>query len=883
MRRWLRRGRLDAERAREMQAHIDHLVDDLVSHGCSRDAAIRQAHRRFGNATRFREEIYRMNSVPLLEPLLRDVRYAFRMLRKTPGFTAIAVTILAVGIGVNAAVFSVVNALLLRPLPYPDPHRLATMRVSGQGARGEFSRDAALDGATFLAIRDNAKLIDVAAQGPGGWGGGVNMVAGTHAANVDQARVSAGYFRVLGVAPFIGREFSPDDDREGAAPVAILSHGLWARAFASDPAVVGRAIMLRGEPYIVTGVMPASFASGAAVDVWTPLRPSRSGEGGGTNYSIVARLRPGASWSQASAEIDRIASPVFRPQFGKNVTALSCSLIPLQTGNTTGIREPLIMLWGAVGLVLLIACVNLAGLLLARSGARTREIATRLALGSGRTAVIRQLLAESGVLGFLGALAGLGLGWLILQELKELSAGVIAVGYPIEFDGRVLGATLFAALLTSTLFGLVPALQSSRLDVQRTLVESSTRSVAGGTQRSRRLLVVAEVAMGVVLLVGAGLLVRTFVELKGLSPGFDPANVLTATVSLQDARYREAGKVAALFDESLARITRYPGVSAAGVTLGLPYTRLLNMGVRPLDGNVSPDKPQIANVSYITPGFFSALNVPLKSGRDFSGGDRSASAPVAIVNQEFARRYYETAGALGRRVRVMGADRLVVGVVGNTRSTTSGFQGYTDPLVTPPIVYVPATQVSGESFRLIHTWFSPAWVVKASGPVEGVGRGIREAIAAVDPLLPISRLEAIADVQASSLSAQRLMASLVAGLGAVALLLAAVGIYGMIASSVTERTRELGVRLALGASPGQVLRNVVLPGMITTAAGIGIGGVASLFVVRLMQSFIWGVTPTDPLTFIAVVLTLLAVALIAAVVPALRVLRLDPALTLRAE
>jgi predicted permease len=883
VRRFFRRGRLDAERVREMQAHLDHHVDDLVAAGSMRDHAIKEARRRFGNPAAFREEIYDMNSLPALEPLVRDLRYAFRMLRKTPGFTVIALVTLAVGIGVNTAVFTVVNAVLLKPLPYPQPERLATIMTIATSPRGVFQTSSNLDGATFLTLRDTAKTIDVAAQGAGGWGVGVNMVAQNRAANVQQARVSAGYFTVLGVLPLVGREFNADEDRAAGAAVAILSHALWTRVFNSDPGIVGAAIMLRGEPYTVVGVMPSSFNSGGTTDVWTPLRPSASGEGGGMNYGLVVRLRRGISPEQASAETGQIASPVLAKQYSRDAT-IECSLIPLQTGETEGIKQPLLMLWGAVGLVLLIACVNIAGLLLARAGSRTREIATRMALGSGRRAVIRQLLVESALLALGGGALGIAVGWAVLAALIQLSADVFPLGYPVQLDARVLAITLIVALVTSVFFGLVPALHASRVDVQAALAESGTRAVAGGQGRwARWLLVAGEVAMGVVLLVSAGLLVRTFVHLRSLSPGFDPASVTTATISLQDKRYEDPVKVNRLFTETLAAIRRQPGVEAAGVTLGLPYTRLLNLGFGRVEGGTAEDKGGMTNLSYITPGYIEALRLPIRQGRAFADSDRADSAPVAIVNEEFVRRYYKGQDAVGLHIRVAGSPREIVGVVANARAASSGLGGDGSPLILPFVVYVPATQTGAGFLKQVHVWFSPSWVIRSSGPIAGLADGVRQAVAAVDPMLPIAKMETMADVQAASLAQQRFMMSVVLGLGGVALLLAAIGIHGLIASSVAERTRELGIRLALGASGRQVLQEVVMPGVILAGVGVAIGTAASLAVVGILRSFLWGVTPTDPLTFGLVVVTLLAVALFASIIPALRVLRLDPALTLRAE
>ena len=884
MRRFFRRGRLDAERAREMQAHLDHHVDDLIAAGYTRDRALSEARRRFGNPTAIREEIYEMNSVPVFEPILRDLRYAVRMLRKTPGFTVIALLTLAVGIGVNTAVFTVVNALLLKPLPFPEPHRLATLlTIATTQAGGTFPRQLTLDGGTFIALRDNAATIDVAAQGSGGWGVGVNMVAQNAAANVKQARVSANYFRVLGIPPLMGREFTADEDRAGGAAVAVLSHALWTRIFNADPSIIGSAISLRGEPYTVVGVMPAGFNTGAPVDVWTPLRSSATGEGGGTNYALHARLRPGVSWEQASNEVSQIASPEMKKNYSDPATAVQCWLMPLQVAETGGLRQPLYMLWGAVGLVLLIACVNVAGLLIARSGLRSREIATRMALGSGRVAVIRQLLVESAVLAMAGGAAGIGVGWLVLEGLKQLGTDVFAFGYPVVLDARVLMVSLIVALGTSVIFGLVPALHASRVNVQGTLAEAGTRAVAGGRGRwARQLLVVAEVALGVILLVSAGLLVRTFVHLRGLDPGFDPSNVTVASVSLQDKRYEDPLRVRRLFDDTLAEIRRQPGVEAAGVTLGLPYTRLLNVYFTRVEGMTDQDKGGMTNMSYVTPGYVETLRIPLRSGRAFADADTTEAPPVAIVNEQFVRRYYKDQELLGKHIRIAGAVREVIGIVGNARATSSGL-AESGPVIEPYAVYVPASQMPAGSMRQYHVWFSPSWTIRSSAPVATIAETVRQAVRAVDPLLPVAKIDTMVSVQSAAIASQRFTMSLVVGLGIVALLLAAIGIHGLIASSVTERTRELGIRLALGASGPQVLKDVVVPGIVLAAVGVGIGSAVALAAVRLMRSYLWGVQPGDPLTFLTVIVGLLAVALAASVIPALRVLRLDPALTLRAE
>ena len=882
--RFFRRGRLDAERAAEMRTHLDHYVDDLMAGGATRDEAVRQARRRFGNPAAIREEIYEMNSIPVFEPIVRDLRYAGRMLRKTPGFTAIALLTLAIGIGVNTAVFTVVNALLLKPLPFPEPDRLATVTTVIQRPAGGYERSA-VDGKMFLALRDNATTID-AAVSSGGFGSGVNLVANGAAANVEQRRVSAGYFRVLGVPPLMGREFTADEDRQGGPPAAILSYGLWQSVFAGAPDILGRAITLRGEPYTVVGVMPQGFTTGAPTDVWTPLRPSTGGEGGGTNYGLVVRLRPNVDWLQAQAEINQIDVPEVMKDYeraaDKDEIRINCALVPLQQRDMSELRQPLLMLWGAVGVVLLIACVNIAGLLLARSSLRAREIATRMALGSGRRAVVRQLLVESAVLALAGGVLGLLVGDAVLLGLKALSRNVFTLGYPIELDARVLGVTLIVALATSVLFGLVPALQASRIDVQTALAESGTRAVARGNGPWRRALVVGEVALGVVLLVAAGLLLRSFAHLRGLDPGFDPTHVMTAQVSLQDARYKDAETINRLFEASLARIRQQPGVEAAGVALGLPYTRLLNLGFGRVEGATPDDRGGMANVSYVTPGFFEALRLPLEIGRSITDGDRAASVPVAVVNQQFVDTYYKGQNVLGLHIAVAGARREIVGVVANARATSSGLSD-DGPLPVPFVVYIPAAQTPAGTFNLVHTWFSPAWVIRSSGPIQGLPDQIRQAVSTVDPMLPIAKIESMEAVQGDALAQQRFMMSLVVGLGTVALLLAAIGIHGLIATSVGERTRELGIRLALGATGRQIVRDIIAPGVVLTAVGVAFGMLGAFWTVRLLQSFLSGVTPADPVTFVAVALTLLVVAFVASTIPALKVLRLDPAKTLRAE
>jgi predicted permease len=811
-----------------------------------------------------------------LAPAWRDLNYATRVLRKRPAFTITSVLTLALCIGANTAIFSVVDSVLLRPLPYPQPDALFDVITSlhGKGVDGEQDSQT---GATWFAIRDNASDLDSAVLGGGM---GVNLATHGKAQYVHQQRVSAGFFRVLGIHPLLGREISPDEDRPGGPPVAVLSYPLWQHAFAGGSSIVGASITLRGEPYTVVGVMPSGFQTNVATDVWTPLRPNTAGEGSGQNYEVIGRLKPGVSWAEAEAQIAVVGESALKQTYRAGIQA-QLQLIPLKRGWTSDIRKPLLILWGTVAAVLLIGCVNIAGLLLARSSERTREIATRMAIGSGRAAVLRQLLAESVVLASIGGLAGIGLGYAGLRGLKWLAVSTFESWQDITLDPRVLAVAAGVSLLTSLLFGLIPALQASRIDIRSALSESGARGVAGGSHKLRGILVAGEVALGVMLLVGAGLLIRTFAYLQGLNPGFDGRNVITAKISLQDARYTTSEAVARLFDQSLQRIKQLPGVDSAAVGLALPYERGLNMGFRRLDGPHVDSRGAITDLGYITPEYFETLRIPLHRGRVFRIADNASSQQVAIVNEAFVRRYLSEQDPLGSHIMTNNIAREIVGVVGDVQQKPGW--GPTSPIAAIAAVYVPAAQAPAGLFRMAHTWFSPSWIVRTTAPQQGVIAGMQRAMESIDPQLPFAGFRSMTDVQFRSLAFQRLQATLLSMLGGLALVLAAVGIYGLIASSVAERTRELGIRLALGATSGQAMRTIVAPGIALTLIGVVIGCALARVLVGVMQHIIFGVTPGDPVTFAAVAVILIAVAAVASVVPALRVLRLDPSQTLRHE
>ena len=818
-----------------------------------------------------------MTRLTILGALGRDLRYALRVLRRAPAFTATAIGTLAVVIGANTAVFSIADHVLLRPLPFPDPARLALAETIVESPRGVFA-DVWVDGTMWEGTRDHVTSADRAVYVGGT--SGVNFNLGNSAAFVTQQRVGAGFFRVLGVAPLYGREFAPEEDQPAGPRVTILSSRIWQAAFGGDPQVVGKNIMLRGEPYAVVGVMPAGVVGTDDADLWTPLRPSRSGEGGGTNYQVVMRLHPGVTWDQLNAELAAFSTPeLFASMFDpKDGTRGHLGARPLQSALADAQREPLLMLMAAVGAVLLIACVNIASLLLARGGARRKELATRMALGSGRGAVIRQLMVESIVVAGCGGLLGVAVGVLGLEGLKALAGTTFADWQHVAIDGRVLAVTAGLSLVTSLAFGLVPAWQASRVGIQPGLADGGSRSIAGGSRHwLRRTLVVAEVALGCVLLVCAGLLIHTFAALSRLDPGFDPNGVTTARVSLQDARYVTSTRINQLFDESLARVAGAPGVETAAVSLELPYTRLLNLGARFVD---ETDR-RISNVSYVTPGFRRTFGIPLASGRDLTPDDRAGAAPVALVNETFARLYSKDREVVGRRVMISSVEREIVGVIGDVQQR-AGFvtQGMVPgPVTHAPAVFIPASQLSDGFFALVHQWFNPVWSVRGSTP--DAARVLQAAIGATDAGLPVAEVQAMTDVRAAALAEQRLLMTLVGAIAAAALLLSAMGLYGLIAHAVAERTREFGIRMALGATAGQTIRAVASPGIVLAGAGALTGIGLSVLAVRLVQSFLWGVAPTDPVTYVGVLVFLMVIAAVSSLLPALRLLKLDPATTLR--
>jgi putative ABC transport system permease protein len=802
--------------------------------------------------------------------LLQDLRYGLRTLRRSPGFTGAALVTLALGIGANAAIFSVVNAVLLRPLPYREPDRLVQLVRSYQHGPA-----AGQDGRRYLFFREHLRSLEALAAYRGA--GSVNMVRGDRAEFVSLSQISKEYFAVFGVQPALGQPFGAEHDVAAGPPVAILSHALWQRSFGADPGVIGSSIFIADKPLTVIGVMPETFEPLTPADVFVPLRPGLTGPGGGFNYAVAGRLRRGTSLAQANADVAAVWHAFAEAFPGiERPNELPARVIPLQESVASPIRPAVLMMAAAVGVLLLIACANTANLLLARASGRVREIALRAALGAGRGRIVRQMLTESVLLSSSGAVAGLLIAYWSVPALLALTPPAYLPASGVRIDARVLIVTGVIAVVTGLLFGLAPAMTLARQDLVEAFKEDGVRS--SGSRRSgwlRRVLVTAEVALCMLLLVAAGLLVQTFVRLRALDPGFDTHGVLTARMSLQGERYATPEALTRFYAEGLSRIRALPGVRAAAVVNGVPLERALNLNVDVLDG---PEKIEdaLTDWRYATPGYFSAMGIPIVAGRSFTDGDRAGAVPVAVVSEEFARRFFKGTPALGRHIRVYDADGTIE-IVGIARDLKEGGLRLR-PL---PVMYVPVAQTHATAIRTTHSYFHVSWVIRADRPAAALVREIEEQIRAVDPRQPFSTFRTMDESRDKALAAERFQMTILGAFAGIGLMLAAAGVYGLIAYSVAQRSREFGIRMALGATPQLILGSVVREGLALALSGGAAGTIAALFATRVLRNFVWQVSTLDPATFAGVALLLLVVSAAASTVPALRAVRLDQAAALR--
>ena len=798
---------------------------------------------------------------------MHDLKFALRQLTKSPGFTAIAVLTLALGIGACTAIFSVVNGVLLRPLDYAQPDRIVVIRESAPPEFPEFS----VSPPNFLDWERQAKsFASIAAVSSTS----LNLAGDGEPQRLTGIKVTAHYFDVYGVRAALGRTFLPEEDAPGKNHVIVLSYPCWQRLFAGASDVVGRTLQLNGEPYTVTGVAPAGFGVANKVDAWVPMAftPAESAnDNRGAHYvGVTARLKPGVTAAQADAELKLIAARLAQqyPDSNKGWTAFA---LPLLDYSVRDIRAVLWTLLGAVGCVLLIACANIANLLLARATARHREISIRAALGASRARLVRQLLTESVLLALAGGVAGVLVARWGLDALLALAPASLPRTNDIHLDGGVLAFSLVLSVTTGVLFGLAPAWLAARADVNEALKQGSRGTTEGGARgRLRSTLVVLEVAGALVLLASGGLLVRSFARLAHVDPGFVPENATLLRLSLPAKKYGQPAQQVAFAGALLDRLQALPGVQAAGLTHSMPLVGDYNLSFVIQGRPVAPSDQPSASYYAVTPGYFPAMGIRLVRGRLFTARDDAKAPRVAIVNETFVRQHFPHEEVLGHRIYITNGPeswREIVGVVADV--TQSGVDK-----VTPAQTYEPFAQQPYETLNV---------VIRTTGPAAPLLGALRPAVYAVDKDQPVRSIQPLEDIMAASLSRQRFAMLLLGIFSLVALLIAAVGIYGVMAYNVTQRTGEFGIRLALGAQPRDVLRLVFRHGARLVGFGLLLGLAASFATARAIESMLFHTNARDPLTLAAITLLLGAVAALACLIPARRATTVDPMIALRAE
>ena len=847
----------------ELSFHLDMKTEENIRKGMSPHEARRLAEQRFGRVTRIKELGYSVRGGGLMETLWQDLRYAIRMLRHDAPFTFVAVLTLALGIGMNTAIFSIVNAALLQPLPYAKADELVTI-YNTSGGDSKFS----LSPIAFLNLkRENTAFTDVAALSNKGWA--ANLTGSEEAERLQGFEVSANLFSLLGTAPLHGRTFVEDEDRPGGNHVVVLSNELWQRRFVGDPKIVGQMITLNGDSYTVVGVMPEDFRFFTKTDLWTPLAFTPTDENDPAGYlAVIGRRKPGVSFAQANTEVETISR-----EFNKNLNSQVITRLGIpQSELTEEVRPMLLLLMAAVGFVLLIACVNIANLLLARGNVRRRELAVRTALGAGRWRVMRQLLTENLLLAFLGAGIGLLLArWatqFVASGLPEYLADANSRIALLRLDTTTLVVTFTLALITSLIFGLVPAFQLSRIDLNEALNEGG-RTVAP-RKHLRSVLVVAEVALAMVLLVGGGLMTRSFWRLAHVNLGYDPTGVLTAKIDPSE-KYEGLERVSTFYQELLRHVRTIPNVREAGLINSLNASFSFSIDEHP---PFPPEQQPAAQINQVSEDYFQVLEIPLRKGRFFNDSDGKGSQPVVLVDETFARQYFPGEDPIGKHIkgefsRGEGqSSREIVGVVGSAKYwTVSG-----EPL---PHMYFSYLQ---------ENWGSMSLMVRAqSGDPMRLSAPIRAELAAIDKLQPIHSFKSMESTVSELVAPQRFTTFLLSAFAVMAAGLAAIGIYGVVSYAVSQRTREIGVRMALGATAHDVQKLILLQGMAPVVIGTIIGLSASVALTKLISGLLYGVRTTDLVTLITVTLLLVVIALIANYIPARRAIRIDPLSALRYE
>jgi putative ABC transport system permease protein len=867
---------MDQDFEHELEAHLEMLTDENVRRGMAPEEAKRAARVRLGGLTQLKETNRELHGLPMIEAFLQDTRYAFRMLRKNPGFTAVAVLTLALGIGANTAIFSVVYAVLLKPLPFAKSEQLFNVfEVKPQ----EGITGTGWSYANFAELREQKRIFTEMA---GSQQHQLTLTGRGEPSVVNTSVVTPELFSLFGENPLVGRVFFSEDGKPGAPPVVILSENLWRGSFGADQKIIGSSINLDKRSFTVVGIMPATFRFPIVTEseqLWIPLVQdplfgSWMARRGGHWLQVTGRLKPGVSLTQAQAELDAISAR-FAKEFPAENGGWAIRMVPLQQMIVGNLKSALLVLLGAVGLVLLIACANIANLLLTRATSRAREIAVRTTLGAGRSRIVRQLLSETAVLGLLGGVTGIGLAYWGVQGLSSVLPQSLPRVNAIRVDSLVLGFALLLSALASCAFGLAPALFAANSNLQGSLREGGGRSgESSRRRRARSFLAAGEIALAMVLLVAAGLMLRSFAKLMSVSPGFDVQHIVKADISLPQFQYSTPQQWTAFSDELLARIQAQPGLQDSAVVVPRPIADgFVNLGFD-IVGNPpsSAGTSRTANYVSVSPDYFRVMGIPLMAGRFFNHHDILSAPRVSVISKAMARLYFPNQNPLGKQLTFgfppdSGATREIVGIVGDVRDVALG----QDP---GPMMYVPYAQ-------------SPFWganlVVKSTLSTSSVAAAIRQEVRKMDKDLPVTDVAMMPDILDASVSQPRFRTFLLGLFAAMALVLAATGIFGVISYSVSCRTNEIGIRVALGASRGAILRMVLRETLVLTLVGLAVGVPCSLAASRVVGHMLFGVSAYDPATIAAVAFTLAAVAALAGYVPARRAMRVDPMIALRYE
>ena len=868
----------------ELSQHLKDQYEQLIARGATEDEAHQAVLLELNESDLLGPELRRIERRLQHEPLVmgadrkahllgdlwQDLRYGWRTLLKNPGFTTVAVIALALGIGANSAIFSVVNTVLLRPLPYKKPERL--VMVWEDNSKQGFPRDTPSP-ANFMDWRDQnhvfesmAALVEIS----------FNLTGAGDPERIDGQRVSASLFSLLGVEPQLGRGFRAQEDQPGGNHVVIISHGLWQRRFGFDPDIIGKPINLNGESFTVVGVMPRTFQFPTRRDqLWVPIafNAKEAGERGNHYLEVIAGMKPGVTLAQAQAEMTTIATRL-QQQYPQTNTSVGAVVTPLHAHVVGDIKPALLVLLGAVAFVLLIACANVANLLLARAAVRQKEIALRLALGAGRARLIRQFLTESVLLAAFGGDIGLLLSVVGLSVLRRFIPPNISQAQAITIDAKVLIFTVLVSLVTGLIFGLAPATQAANFNLNDTLKESGRDSAAGSRgNRIRGLLVISEVAVSFILLIGAGLLINSFLRLRNVDPGFRAERVLTMKIVLPEVRYADKEQRGVFYRELIRRVETLPGLISAAVATNLPLTESGNSVGVSIEGRAdpAPDRVPIVITRIVSPRYFETMGIPLLKGRAFTEEDKTESPAVVVVSETTARSFWPGEDALGKHIKIGPSNSdnrwlRVVGVVKDVRQ----FELVVEP---KPQMYLPFTQAN---------FFEPrALVVKTNLEPLSLAATVRKTVWEIDKDQPVSDIASMETIVSESVARQRFSMLLLGIFAGLALVLAAVGIYGVMSYSVAQRTREIGIRMALGAQRTDVLKLTIGQGLKLVLTGVVIGLAAAFVLTRVMSSLLFGISATDPITFITISLVLVSVAVLASYIPALRATRVDPMFALR--